>query len=45
MNSGGWITLLISTAAVWTLAIWCYWKVLSAPQDGDITPPPESLGG
>lgn len=45
MTSGGWITLLISTAAVWSLAIWCYWRVLSAPPDEDISRPPDSLGG
>lgn len=45
MTTGGWTTLLISTVAVWTLAIWCYWKVLSAPPDDDISQPPDSLGG
>lgn len=45
MTGGGWILMLASTAAVWSLAIWCYYKVLSAPPEEHLTKPPDSLGG
>ena len=45
MRTSGWVTMLISTAAVWSLAIWCYYRVLTAPAEEKITQPPESLGG
>jgi hypothetical protein len=44
MRVGGWIMLLGSTAFVWSLTIWCYYKVLTAPPE-DFTKPPDSLGG
>jgi hypothetical protein len=44
MTGGGWILLLVSTAFVWSLTIWCYYKVLTAPPE-DFTKPPDSLGG
>lgn len=45
MNAGGWIFLLVSTTAVWGLALWCFWKVLSAPPEDHVVKPPDSLGG
>ena len=45
MRLGGWVTLLISTAFVWGLSIWCYYRVLTAPPEEDIVKPPDSLGG
>ncbi|HEX9893559.1 MAG TPA: hypothetical protein VGA78_06525 [Gemmatimonadales bacterium] len=44
MRLGGWILLLGSTALVWSLTIWCYYKVLTAPPEA-FTKPPDSLGG
>jgi hypothetical protein len=44
MRLGGWILLLGSTAFVWSLTIWCYYKVLTAPAE-EFTRPPDSLGG
>ena len=31
MTSGGWLFLLISLAFVWSITIWCFYKVLSLP--------------
>lgn len=45
MTTGGWLTLIISTAGVWLLAGWCYYKVLTAPADDRLVKPPDSLGG
>lgn len=33
MNAGAWILMLVSLAFVWTLAIWCYVRVLRAPRE------------
>jgi hypothetical protein len=45
MTPGGWLTLLVSTAFVWSLAIWCYYRILTAPPEETIIKPPDSLGG
>jgi hypothetical protein len=45
MTPGGWTTLIASTVAVWGLAIWCYYRVLTAPPEEGIQEPPDSLGG
>lgn len=45
MKPGGWILLIVSTACVWSLTAWCYWKVLSAPPEDHVVKPPDSLGG
>ncbi len=46
MRPGGWFTLIISTVFVWSLAIWCYYRILTAaPEEPEVTLPPESLGG
>lgn len=31
MNLMGWTLMLSSLICVWTLAVWCYWKILSSP--------------
>lgn len=31
MTIGGWITLVLSLGFVWSLVIWCFRKVLTAP--------------
>jgi hypothetical protein len=31
MTIGGWILLVVSLTAVWGLAGWCYWKILTGP--------------
>lgn len=33
MNTGGWITMIISLVVVWGGVIWCYKRVLSTPQE------------
>jgi len=33
MNGGGWALLIVSLTFVWGLAGWCYWKILSGPDD------------
>lgn len=45
MTNGGWFTMIVSTAAVWLLAGWCYYRVMTAPAEGHIVKPPDSLGG
>jgi len=39
MRPGGWLTLILSTALVWSLALWCYYRVFTAPPE-EITPEP-----
>ncbi len=35
MNAGGWIIMLSMLALVWSVTIWAYYRLLSAPrQDG-----------
>ena len=29
MTTGGWLMLIVSLTTVWSLAIWCYYKVLT----------------
>jgi hypothetical protein len=43
MTALGWVFLLASTALVWGLTGWCFYRVLTAP--GEIEKPPDSLGG
>jgi hypothetical protein len=38
MTALGWIFMLVSVGFVWTLAIWCFRRVLSSP-----VPPPEEV--
>jgi len=45
MRLSGWITLVVALTGVWGLAIWSYWKVLTAPPDDVVVKPPDSLGG
>jgi hypothetical protein len=35
LTVGGWVLLIGSLSFVWTLAAWCYYKVLSGPRDSD----------
>ena len=44
MRLGGWIFLVLSTGFVVGLAAWCYYKVLTLPDDG-VVKPPDMLGG
>jgi hypothetical protein len=44
MNTLGWIFLLASTAFVWGLTFWCFYKVLTVHEEG-FQKPPDSLGG
>lgn len=43
MTTAGWIFLIISTAFVWGLSAWCFYKVFTVPDE--ITKPPDVLGG
>jgi hypothetical protein len=40
MTPLGWLFLLTSLAFVWSLTIWCFYKVLSIRED-----PPDSVKG
>ncbi len=33
MTAAGWVLMVGSLSCVWGLAIWCYWKILTAPSD------------
>lgn len=33
MTIGGWVLLVCSLSFVWGLAGWCYWRILSTPED------------
>ncbi len=35
MTIGGWLLLVCSLTFVWSLAGWCYWKILSTPEPKD----------
>jgi hypothetical protein len=35
----GWIFLGLSTAFVWGLTAWCFYKVLTLPPDHDVAEP------
>ncbi len=43
MTFWGWVFLVLSTAFVWSLTGWCFYKVLSSPRE--IERPPDILGG
>lgn len=43
MTLAGWIFLTISLVSVWSLAGYCYWRVIKG--GARIEPPPDSLGG
>ena len=32
MTAGGWVFLFSSLGFVWGLTVWCYYKVLTAPE-------------
>lgn len=38
MTTGGWITMIVSLAAVWAGALWCFRRVLVSPQDERVPP-------
>ena len=35
MTIGGWILLIVSLSFVWGLAGWCYWKILTTPDNNE----------
>lgn len=35
MTIGGWLFLIGSLSLVWGLAGWCYWKLLTSPEDSE----------
>ena len=43
MTTLGWVFLIVSTAFVWGLTAWCFYKVLTVPHE--IAKPPDILGG
>ena len=43
MTTGGWIFMGLSVGFVWSLAGWCFYRVLF--KGDEIEMPPESLGG
>ncbi len=45
MRAGGWLTMILSLVFVWGLTAWCYYRVLTAPPEDEVVPPPASLGG
>ena len=45
MTTVGWLMMSVSLVMVWGLALWCYYRVLSAPPDDHVVEPPASLGG
>jgi hypothetical protein len=40
----GWIFLTASTAFVWGLSLWCFYKVLTSDHEEKVTAPPAGLG-
>jgi hypothetical protein len=44
MTFGGWVFLIASSAFVWGLAGWCYYKVFTV-KDEHVVKPPDMLGG
>ena len=34
MTIGGWVLMIGSLSFVWGLAGWCYWKILTTPDNG-----------
>jgi hypothetical protein len=43
MTPAGWTFMILSITAVIGLTAWCYYRVLTAPEE--TTEPPETLGG
>ena len=43
MTTGGWVFMTLSLLFVWGLTGWCFFKVLTVPEE--IETPPDSLGG
>lgn len=41
MTITGWIFLSVSTLSVWSLAIWCYFKVLTTKDPDPLVEPPD----
>ena len=39
MTPLGWIFLILSTAFVWGLTGWCFYKVLTLPPEHDVAEP------
>jgi hypothetical protein len=33
MTMGGWVTMTISLTVVWGGTFWCFWKVLTTPEN------------
>jgi len=44
LNTTGWIIMLAALACVWGLVGWCYFRILSAPADDEVVPPPQGFG-
>ena len=42
MTLAGWILLIASLTSVWSLAGWCYWKILSDRSDRSEEPVSDS---
>ncbi|MEZ4457086.1 MAG: hypothetical protein R2882_11140 [Gemmatimonadales bacterium] len=40
----GWGIMLVALACVWGLVIWSYHRILTAPQEDDVPPPPAGFG-
>ena len=38
MTTGGWITMLVSLALVWSFVIWCFRRVLTSPKEEKAPP-------
>lgn len=45
MTSLGWVFLVVSLGFVIGLTGWCFFKVLSEPEEEGGVEPPDSLGG
>jgi hypothetical protein len=45
MTAMGWVFLICSTAFVWGLTGWCFYKVLTFDEVEHFKEPPASLGG
>lgn len=45
MTAGGWFFMIASLTAVWTAAIWSFYRLIKAPPEdkgGGASPPPPS---
>jgi hypothetical protein len=38
MTAGGWVTMIVSLGFVWGLAFWCFWRVLTSPEEEKAPP-------